>query len=49
DDAEKVADWLHENEVDTPIGTISWNEQGDLNDFKFDIFTWHKDGSKTVN
>lgn len=49
DDPEKVADWLHENEVDTPIGTISWNEQGDLEEFKFDIFTWHKDGSKTVN
>ncbi len=48
DDPEKVAAWLHANSVQTPIGKISWNKQGDLNDFKFDIFTWHKDGSKTV-
>src|SRR5690625_2593614 len=48
DDPEKVADYLHSNSIETPIGTISWDEQGDLNSFKFDIFTWHKDGSKTV-
>ncbi len=48
DDPEKVADYLHGNSVKTPIGNISWNDQGDLNDFKFDIFTWHKDGSKSV-
>lgn len=48
DDPIAVAEWLHANSVDTPIGEISWNEQGDLNDFKFDIFTWHADGSKTV-
>lgn len=48
DDPEKVADYLHANSIDTPIGTISWNDQGDLNSFKFDVFTWHKDGSKTV-
>ena len=23
-------------------------EQGDLTNFQFDVFTWHKDGSKTV-
>lgn len=48
DDPIKVAEWLHANKVSTPIGEISWNKQGDLNEFKFDIFTWHKDGSKTV-
>lgn len=48
DDPVKVAAYLHANTIDTPIGKISWNKQGDLNDFKFDIFTWHKDGSKTV-
>lgn len=48
DDPVKVAAWLHKNSVKTPIGELSWNEQGDLNDFKFDIFTWHKDGSKSV-
>lgn len=48
DDPVKVADYLHANSVDTPIGNISWNDQGDLKEFKFDIFTWHKDGTKTV-
>ncbi|MFT0548213.1 branched-chain amino acid ABC transporter substrate-binding protein [Allopusillimonas ginsengisoli] len=48
DDPIKVAAYLHANSVKTPIGEISWNKQGDLNDFKFDIFVWHKDGSKSV-
>lgn len=48
DDPTKVAAYLHANSISTPIGKISWNKQGDLNDFKFDVFTWHKDGSKTV-
>ena len=48
DDPVKVAAYLHANTIATPIGKISWNAQGDLNEFKFDIFTWHKDGSKTV-
>ncbi|MGE8590910.1 MAG: branched-chain amino acid ABC transporter substrate-binding protein [Alcaligenes sp.] len=48
DDPVKVADYLHANTVKTPIGDISWNKQGDLNNFKFDVFTWHADGSKTV-
>ncbi|TEA71838.1 branched-chain amino acid ABC transporter substrate-binding protein [Allopusillimonas ginsengisoli] len=48
DDPIKVAEYLHANSIKTPIGEISWNKQGDLNDFKFDVFQWHKDGSKTV-
>ncbi|NYT36795.1 branched-chain amino acid ABC transporter substrate-binding protein [Allopusillimonas soli] len=48
DDPIAVAKWLHANTVSTPIGKISWNKQGDLNDFKFEVFTWHKDGSKTA-
>ncbi len=48
DDPVKVAAYLHANTIATPIGKISWNKQGDLNEFKFDIFTWHKDGSKSV-
>ena len=48
DDPIKVAEWLHENEVDTPIGVLSWNEQGDLNEIQFDVFEWHTDGSKTL-
>ena len=47
-DPEKVAEYLHANAVPTVIGDLSRNEQGDLKDFKFDIYTWHKDGSKTA-
>ena len=48
DDPIKVAAWLHSHSVETPIGDLAWNKQGDLKSFKFDVFTWHKDGSKTV-
>ncbi|MEN4920447.1 branched-chain amino acid ABC transporter substrate-binding protein [Achromobacter spanius] len=48
DDPTKVAKYLHANAFDTPIGKVSWNKQGDLTNFQFDVFTWHKDGSKTV-
>ena len=47
-DADAVAKYMHANSLDTPIGKASWNKQGDLNNFEFDVFTWHKDGSKTV-
>lgn len=45
---EDVIKYLHANTFDTPIGKVSWNKQGDLNAFEFQVFTWHKDGSKTV-
>ncbi|MFD4836745.1 branched-chain amino acid ABC transporter substrate-binding protein [Achromobacter sp. NPDC058515] len=48
DDPTKVAKYLHANSFETPIGKVSWNKQGDLTNFQFDVFTWHKDGSKTV-
>lgn len=48
DDPIEVAKYLHNNAVKTPIGNLSWNDQGDLNEFKFDVFQWHKDGTKTV-
>ena len=48
DDPVAVSDYLHANSVKTPIGEVSWNEQGDLKDFRFDVYNWHKDGSKTV-
>jgi len=28
DDQQKLADWLHENEVETILGTLSWDETG---------------------
>ena len=44
----KVAEYLHANTFKTPLGDVSWNKQGDLNNFDFQVFTWNKDGSKTV-
>ena len=43
-----VLKYLRANTFDAPIGKVSWNKQGDLNSFEFQVFTWHKDGSKTV-
>lgn len=48
DDPQKVADYMHKTTFDTPIGPTSWNKQGDLTAFQFDVFEWHKDGSKTL-
>lgn len=48
-DPSKVADYLHTAKIASPIGELSWNKGGDLNTFEFDVFTWHKDGSRTVN
>ena len=48
EEPQKVADFLRSNSVDTPLGSISWTQQGDLSSFNFDVYTWHKDGSKTA-
>lgn len=45
-DPEKVAEYLHANAFDTPIGKIAFDKQGDLDNFEFDIFEWAQDGSK---
>jgi len=48
DDRAKVADHLHGTTINTVIGPLSWNKQGDLNAFNFEVFEWHKDGSRSV-
>jgi branched-chain amino acid transport system substrate-binding protein len=48
EDPTKVAKYLHANTFDTPLGKVAWNKQGDLTNFQFDVFVWHKDGSKSV-
>lgn len=49
DNPAKVADWMHKaTGVDTVLGPVSWNKQGDLNSFDFQVFQWHKDGSKSL-
>jgi len=48
DSPAKVADHLHKATIDTVIGPVSWSKQGDLKAFDFQVFQWHKDGSKTL-
>ena len=48
DNPAKVADHLHKSTIETVLGPVSWNKQGDLKTFDFQIFEWHKDGSKSV-
>lgn len=47
-DPEKVAAYLHTNTFDTPLGALSFDKKGDLTSFKFVVYKWHKDGSKTL-
>lgn len=48
DDAKKVADYMHKTTFETPIGPVSWDAKGDLKSFEFEVFEWHKDGSKSL-
>lgn len=48
DNPSKVADHLHKNSFETVLGTVAWNKQGDLKSFDFQVFEWHKDGSKSL-
>ncbi|MGU7776465.1 ABC transporter substrate-binding protein, partial [Burkholderia sp. MR1-5-21] len=47
-DPTKVAAYMHQHTFDTPIGKVSYDPQGDLKAFKFVVYTWHKDATKTV-
>lgn len=48
DDPAKVADYLHKTSFNMPTGEVSWDAKGDLKSFDFPVYSWHKDGSKTV-
>ena len=48
DDPQLVANYMHDNAFQTPIGRTSWKSDGDLRSFEFQIFEWHQDGSKTL-
>ena len=44
----KVADAIRAGTFDTPIGQVSFDNKGDLKNFAFVVYTWHKDGSRTA-
>ncbi|WP_416397273.1 branched-chain amino acid ABC transporter substrate-binding protein [Allohahella sp. A8] len=47
-DTSKVAKYIHNNSFQTPMGEIAFNEKGDIANFKFEVYNWHKDGTKTA-
>lgn len=47
-DPTKVAAYMHKNAFTTPIGKVEYDDKGDLKSFKFVVYTWHKDASKTA-
>ncbi|HWZ47319.1 MAG TPA: high-affinity branched-chain amino acid ABC transporter substrate-binding protein [Herbaspirillum sp.] len=47
-DPTKVAAYIHSHAFKTAIGTIEFTPKGDLKFFKFDVYTWHKDGTSTL-
>ncbi|RBL67439.1 leucine ABC transporter subunit substrate-binding protein LivK, partial [Pseudomonas sp. MWU13-2625] len=47
-DPTKVAAYMHKTTFDTPIGKVAYDAQGDLKAFKFVVYTWHKDATKTA-
>ena len=46
-DTAKVAAALRANSFDTPTGSLSFDEKGDLKDFSFVVYEWHQDGTKS--
>lgn len=48
DSPAKVAEHMHKTSFDTPIGNIAWDKNGDLKSYDFQVFEWHKDGSKSL-
>lgn len=47
-DPAKVAAQLRSGTFQTPIGPVQYDAQGDLKSFKFIVYAWHQDGSKTA-
>lgn len=47
-DPAQVAEYMHGNTFDTPIGTVEYDARGDLKDFRFVVYVWHQDATKSV-
>ncbi|MCL2309332.1 MAG: high-affinity branched-chain amino acid ABC transporter substrate-binding protein [Proteobacteria bacterium] len=48
EDPKKVAEYMHKNKFNTVLGSVEFTPEGDWATARFDIFTWHKDASKTL-
>ncbi|AHI31610.1 MULTISPECIES: branched-chain amino acid ABC transporter substrate-binding protein [Marinobacter] len=42
-----VAEALRAGTFQTPIGTVEYDNKGDMESFEFVVYEWHSDGSKT--
>ena len=42
-----VAEALRAGKFETPIGTVEYDQAGDMESFEFIVYQWHSDGSKT--
>jgi branched-chain amino acid transport system substrate-binding protein len=47
EDTDKVAAAIHAGSFKTPTGDLSYDEKGDLKDFKFVVYEWHFGKPKT--
>ncbi|MNZ84475.1 Leucine-, isoleucine-, valine-, threonine-, and alanine-binding protein precursor [compost metagenome] len=47
EDSAKVAEAIHAGTFKTPTGDLSFDEKGDLKDFKFVVYEWHFGKPKT--
>ncbi|QEP44164.1 branched-chain amino acid ABC transporter substrate-binding protein [Ectothiorhodospiraceae bacterium BW-2] len=47
-DTVKIANFIRSHSFDTPIGKVQYQPNGDLKDFKFVIYEWHADATKTA-
>ncbi|MNY81192.1 Leucine-, isoleucine-, valine-, threonine-, and alanine-binding protein precursor [compost metagenome] len=43
-----MAEAIHGGTFKTPTGDLSFDEKGDLKDFKFVVYEWHYGKPKTV-
>lgn len=48
DDPAELAKAMRETTYTTPIGEVAFDEKGDLKEFEFVIYEWHKDATKTA-
>jgi branched-chain amino acid transport system substrate-binding protein len=44
----EIAEAMHATTYETPIGTVAFDEKGDLKEFDFVIYEWHADATKTA-
>ncbi len=47
EDSCKVAKAMRSSNYNASIGKVAFKQNGDLKDFKFVVYTWHADGTKT--